>query len=154
MFPVTPHGLLFVVTQGLDGSTLFREYRQYPDGSKGPAELNSLVRNVGDRVIAVDQVSTSQLSYGEVISLLPNWQNKKYITVRFQVSGGSSMMSSLPCDPSTGEPLAVPGSSAHLTEKTGHNKSTFKKTESKESRTVSPPSSIKHKHSENEEPTR
>jgi hypothetical protein len=37
VFPVTPHGLLFVVSPGIDGSAVFREYSRYPDGSKGPA---------------------------------------------------------------------------------------------------------------------
>jgi hypothetical protein len=124
VFPVTPHGLLFSVSPGIDGSTVFLKYDRYPDGSKGPVELNRWVRNVGDRIVAVNQVSTSQLSYTEVLSLLRNCRTKKYATVRFQASA-HSMMSSLPSDPSTGKRRAVPSADAHLTKKTARDESTL-----------------------------
>jgi hypothetical protein len=79
---------------------------------------------VGDRIVAVNQVSTSQLSYMEVLSLLRNCRTKKYATVRFQASA-HSMMSSLPSDPSTGKRRAVPSADAHLTKKTARDESTL-----------------------------
>ena len=124
MFPVTSHGLLFKVSPDIDGSAVFHGFLQYPDGSKGPAERYRWVRNVGDRIVAVNQVSTAPLSYTEVISLLRNCKNKKCVTVRFQASG-CSIMSSLPSVPSTSKRHTVPKADAHFTEKSGHEKSTF-----------------------------
>jgi hypothetical protein len=40
------------------GSVAFLGYRSFPDGSKGPAEEQKLIREAGDKIISVDGVST------------------------------------------------------------------------------------------------
>jgi len=55
--PITEHGLLMNVGE-MNGTVAFLGYRPMPDGSKGPAQLQNLLRSSGDRIIAVDGVST------------------------------------------------------------------------------------------------
>lgn len=50
-------GLLINVGE-VNGSVSFLGYRRLPDGSKGPAEVQNLLRESGDRIIAVNGVST------------------------------------------------------------------------------------------------
>ena len=55
VIPKTPDGLLLNVgeVKGKDGCIAFFGYRQFPNGSKGPAELKNLIR-YGDIIIAVN----------------------------------------------------------------------------------------------------
>jgi hypothetical protein len=110
VFPVTPHGLLITVAVDSDGKTTFDSYRRKPDGSKGPAELTNCVRNVGDRIVAVNQVNTSNLQDAEVLSLLRACRNRKFAQVRFQVSP-RSVTPPLPSGPSKSEQPAAPRAS-------------------------------------------
>lgn len=55
--PITKFGLLMNVGE-INGSVAFLGYRSFPDGTKGPAEVQKLIRNVGDKIISVDGVST------------------------------------------------------------------------------------------------
>jgi hypothetical protein len=55
--PVTDHGLLMNVGE-VNGCVAFLGYRSLPDGSKGPAEVQNLIRNTGDKIISVDGIST------------------------------------------------------------------------------------------------
>jgi hypothetical protein len=57
IIPVTVHGLLMNVGE-VGGSVAFLGYRSFPDGSKGPAEEQKLIREAGDKIISVDGVST------------------------------------------------------------------------------------------------
>jgi hypothetical protein len=57
IIPITAKGLMMNVGE-IHGSVAFLGYRQFPDGSKGPAELKKIIRNVGDKIIAVDGMST------------------------------------------------------------------------------------------------
>jgi hypothetical protein len=69
VLPVTPFGLMLNVGE-MNGSVAFLGYRQGPNGIKGPAEVKQLMRNVGDKIIAVNGVSTINKSFQEVIALL------------------------------------------------------------------------------------
>lgn len=53
IIPITGKGLMMNVGE-IHGCVAFLGYRSFPDGTKGPADLNHLVRNVGDKIIAVD----------------------------------------------------------------------------------------------------
>jgi len=56
--PVTSHGLLINIAE-VHGCMVFVGYRSFPDGSKGPAEIQKLIRGaVGDKIISVGGVST------------------------------------------------------------------------------------------------
>jgi len=59
--PITSHGLLMNVGE-VNGSVAFLGYRSFPDGSKGPAEVQNLIRSVGDKIISVSGVSTVSYS--------------------------------------------------------------------------------------------
>lgn len=80
--PITSKGLLMNVGE-IHGSVAFLGYRKFPDGSKGPAEKQKLIRNVGDKIIAVDGVSTVNKTFKEVISLLRESGKNKYAFMRF-----------------------------------------------------------------------
>jgi hypothetical protein len=81
--PVTAKGLLLNVGE-VHGSVAFLGYRQFPDGTKGPAEINRLIRNVGDKIIAVDGNSTIGKSFKEVIAMLRRSTDHQYAYMRFQ----------------------------------------------------------------------
>ncbi len=55
--PMTEQGLLMNVGE-VNGSVAFLGYRQFQDGTKGPAELNNIIKSSGDKIIAVDGTST------------------------------------------------------------------------------------------------
>lgn len=112
-FPVTPHGLLVNISMDSDGKPIFGSYRPMPDGRKGIAELTNCVRNVGDRVVAVNQVNTSNLPHATVISLLRACWNKKFAHVRFRVSP-RSVTPPLPSDPSKGDTQGRTEQSRHI----------------------------------------
>jgi hypothetical protein len=70
VIPLTPHGLLLNVGEVKKGRVAFLGYRQFPDGSKGPAELKNLVRRCGDIIIAVNGQSIVMSKLDEILSIL------------------------------------------------------------------------------------
>lgn len=80
--PITSKGLMMNVGE-IHGSVAFLGYRTFPDGSKGPAEINKLIRNVGDKIIAVDGTSTINKSFKEVIGLLRESGKNQFAIMRF-----------------------------------------------------------------------
>jgi hypothetical protein len=56
ILPVTSKGLLFNVGE-IHEAVAFLGYRQFPDGTKGPAEVANLIKSIGDKIIAVNGVS-------------------------------------------------------------------------------------------------
>jgi len=65
------------------GAVSFLGYRTFPDGTKGPAELRNLIRCVGDKIIAVDGVSTVGKSFKDVINMLRESGKNKFCYMRF-----------------------------------------------------------------------
>jgi len=82
IIPITSKGLMMNVGE-IHGSVAFLGYRIFPDGSKGPAEIANLIRNVGDKIIAVDGVSTVNKSFKDVILLLRDSGKNKFAFMRF-----------------------------------------------------------------------
>jgi hypothetical protein len=82
IIPITAKGLMMNVGE-IHGSVAFLGYRQLPDGSKGPAELAKIVRNVGDKIVAVDGLSTFGKSFKEVIDMLKETGKHRYAYMRF-----------------------------------------------------------------------
>ena len=80
--PITSKGLMMNVGE-VHGSVAFLGYRTFPDGSKGPAETNHLIRDVGDKILAVDGVSTVNKSFKEIILMLRESGKNKYTYMRF-----------------------------------------------------------------------
>lgn len=72
----------FLETEG--GETAFGGYKPLPDGSKSPAELCNLVRNIGDVFVAVDGVSTYGKKYDQVWTMLKATENNAYCCYRFR----------------------------------------------------------------------
>ena len=62
---------------------MFAEYRFFPDGTKGPAEEENLIRNIGDQIMAVDGVPTKKKTLPEVIEMLAKTKGIKSPCVRF-----------------------------------------------------------------------
>lgn len=92
--PVTSRGLMMNVGE-VSGSVAFLGYRKFPDGSKGPAEVANLIRNSGDRIIAVDGISTVGKTFKEVIALLRESGKNKFAFMRFIESRFSSVKTEL-----------------------------------------------------------
>jgi Chromo (CHRromatin Organisation MOdifier) domain len=82
IIPITSKGLMMNVGE-VHGSVAFLGYRIFPDGSKGPAEVAHLIRNVGDKIIAVDGVSTVDKTFKDVILMLRDSGKNKYAFMRF-----------------------------------------------------------------------
>jgi hypothetical protein len=80
--PITEKGLLMNVGE-THGSVAFLGYRCFPDGTKGPAELANLIRNVGDKIIAVDGCSTLGKSFKDVIAMLRESGKNSFAYMRF-----------------------------------------------------------------------
>ena len=80
--PITSKGLMMNVGE-IHGSVAFLGYRQFPDGSRGPAEIANLIRNVGDKIVAVDGSSTIGKSFKEVIGMLRESGKNKFAYMRF-----------------------------------------------------------------------
>jgi len=78
--PTTSRGLMIRVGD-LNGSAVFLEYRRFPDGSKGPAEINNLVRNAGDEIVAVNGVRV--MSYHHAIGQIHESRNNPVTHLRF-----------------------------------------------------------------------
>jgi len=88
--PITAKGLMMNVGE-INGSVAFLGYRTFPDGSKGPAEKKNLIRSVGDKIIAVDGISTVNKSFKEVIGLLRESGKNSYSYMRFLEARYSSV---------------------------------------------------------------
>jgi hypothetical protein len=56
------HGLMIRMGD-LEGVAVFTGYSRYADGGKGPAELRRLIRNEGDRIVAVNGVMASSFPH-------------------------------------------------------------------------------------------
>jgi hypothetical protein len=80
--PITAKGLMMNVGE-MHGAVAFLGYRQFADGTKGPAEIAGVVRNFGDKIIAVDGVSTVGKTFQEVINLLRVSGKNKFAYMRF-----------------------------------------------------------------------
>jgi len=96
IIPVTAKGLMMNVGE-VNGSVAFLGYRQFPDGSKGPAQINNLIRGTGDRIIAVDGVSTINKTFQEVIGFLRESGKNKFAFMRFleaKLTNGDSNLTS------------------------------------------------------------
>ncbi len=75
----TAHGLMLRVGKLNDGSIAFRGYRRGANGEKGHAENNKLIRNVGDKIVAVN--GTAIHSYEHAIGLILQSTRASYSTV-------------------------------------------------------------------------
>jgi Chromo (CHRromatin Organisation MOdifier) domain len=82
IIPITGKGLMLNVGE-VHGAVSFLGYRTFPDGTKGPAELRNLIRCVGDKIIAVDGVSTVGKSFKDVINMLRESGKNKFCYMRF-----------------------------------------------------------------------
>ena len=80
--PITSKGLMMNVGE-IHGSVAFLGYRRFPDGSRGPSEIANLIRNVGDKIIAVDGASTIGKTFKEVILMLRESGKNKFAFMRF-----------------------------------------------------------------------
>jgi hypothetical protein len=80
--PITSRGLMMNVGE-INGSVAFLGYRQFPDGSKGPAEIKQLLRGAGDKIIAIDGVSTVNKSFKDIIGMLRESGKNKFAIMRF-----------------------------------------------------------------------
>jgi hypothetical protein len=82
ILPITSTGLMMNV--GEVGGVAFLGYRKYLDGSKGPAEKAKLIRGAGDKIIAVNGVSTVGKTFKDVIDMLRESGKHKYAYMRFR----------------------------------------------------------------------
>merc|ERR1719253_2523935 len=64
-------------------SVAFLGYRQFPDGSQGPAEQKQIVRSVGDKIVSVDGISTVGKTFKDVIQILREAGKNKFAYMRF-----------------------------------------------------------------------
>lgn len=78
--PVTSQGLLLNVGES-NNSVAFMGYRQFRDGTRGPAEINRLVRRNHDVIIAVNGQSMVGKTFNEVIPYLK--QSSRFAWIRF-----------------------------------------------------------------------
>jgi hypothetical protein len=67
--PTKDGELLMKVTEQ-DGFVSFNGYKALPGNEKGPAEAGNCIRNIGDKFIAVDGVSTIGMSIDDIIAML------------------------------------------------------------------------------------
>uniref|UniRef100_A0A6U6LAX8 PDZ domain-containing protein n=1 Tax=Odontella aurita TaxID=265563 RepID=A0A6U6LAX8_9STRA len=67
--PVTQFGLLLKLRE-LDSAVTFDGYTRLPDGSQGPSELCSLIREIGDVIVAINGTCVEDSSYREVVNML------------------------------------------------------------------------------------
>lgn len=80
--PITASGLMMNVGE-VNGAVSFLGYRQFVGGIKGPAEERNVVKSHGDKIIAVDGISTVGISFKDVISLLRESGKNKFAYMRF-----------------------------------------------------------------------
>ena len=81
--PTTPSGLLMNVMADNE-FVAFTRYKSLPDGSKGPAESNRCIRNVGDRFVAVNGVSVAGKTFLEVVTMLKESYKNDYAVLRLR----------------------------------------------------------------------
>ena len=82
--PVTEHGLLLEAGSA-NGRTVVFGYRRAADGTRGPAEVGNLIRQAGDRIIAVNSTDVSTMTYAETVNLLVAAQkNTSHVRLRLQ----------------------------------------------------------------------
>jgi hypothetical protein len=79
--PVTSAGLMLALLTRHDGIVVFSGYLRHADGRKGTAEVNSLVRNIGDEVVAINGAFVRGQPLKRIISLLREAKDK-YPNVR------------------------------------------------------------------------
>lgn len=60
----------------------FKSYRQFSDGSSGPAESMKLIRGLGDKIIAVDGILTENIPPKEIIAMIRESAKKKFAIFR------------------------------------------------------------------------
>ena len=82
IIPITDKGLMMNVGE-VNHSVAFLGYRQFPDGTQGPAEKKQIVRAVGDKIVAVDGISTVGKSFKDVIQILREAGKNKFAFMRF-----------------------------------------------------------------------
>ena len=73
------------------GGVAFLGYRQFQDGSQGPAERENLIRKIGDVIIAVNGQSTVGKSFKEVIPKLresPVFSYMRLVHADYGMDGG------------------------------------------------------------------
>lgn len=64
--PTTPQGLMLRILKG-SGFAAFNGYLRLADGRQSPAELLKCIRGIGDKIVAVDGVFITGMSFDEVI---------------------------------------------------------------------------------------
>ena len=69
--------------EGIGYGTRFVGYRTLPDGSQGPAEMQRLIRNIGDELLLVDGIHVSNEKFEDIIGLLKN-HSRKNDAIRMQ----------------------------------------------------------------------
>jgi len=67
-----------------------------PDGSQGPAERGKLIRNVGDRIVAIDGESVRGMSADVVHHMLRDCRKQSFVTIRFQTKPNVQKTATLP----------------------------------------------------------
>ncbi|KAG7355569.1 SNF2/helicase domain containing protein [Nitzschia inconspicua] len=82
IIPVTSKGLMMNVGE-MNSSVSFLGYRSFENGTQGPAEINKVIRGVGDRIIAVDGKSTVNKTFKEVIAMLRDSGKNSFAVMRF-----------------------------------------------------------------------
>ena len=83
--PLTSAGFMINVGE-IQGQVAFVSYRTFPDGSLGPAQKNGLVRNPGDKIIAINGTNTSRKNFREVVMVLAESRARGVAHIRFQES--------------------------------------------------------------------
>lgn len=83
VIPNTSRGLAMRLGN-LDGKPVFLEYRKIPGGFKSPAEINNLVRNPGDKIVAVNGVPVT--TYHGALVKIQESRNNPVTHLRFQVN--------------------------------------------------------------------
>jgi len=76
---VTDSGLptfLMSIYSNEQGRNMFNGYRARKDGTKGPAEVQGLIKNIGDNFIYFDGVATSDMNFKEFLSLVKDRAQK------------------------------------------------------------------------------
>jgi chromodomain-helicase-DNA-binding protein 7 len=85
IIPITEKGLMMNVGE-VQGSVAFLGYRQFADGVRGPAEINNLVKNIGDKIISINGQSTTGKAFKDVIEMLRESGKHQFCYMRFYES--------------------------------------------------------------------
>jgi hypothetical protein len=84
LLPTTSKGIMITVKSNMDGTATFLRYTQFPNGLRGPSEMQNLCRNIGDRLIAVDGISVLEKSNGAIVEMLKEKSKNKHVHIRFR----------------------------------------------------------------------